>query len=120
MTGCWAAWIVPVSRLSEFESARRACSPVIPTTIHGSSGALLALLLEDDPLESQIERILQFNQQHAGGGPRADAIIDVVELWAANVQSMEQALDLLPEEIYPLRTRRLIMTSVACSPRSWV
>lgn len=112
--------IVPVSRLSEFESASEGLLPGDPDDDPWVLSALLGSP-EDDPLESQIERILQFNQQHAGGDSHADAIIDVVELRVANVQSMEQALDLLPEEIYPFfelsldhDIRGLLATLVGC------
>ena len=91
--------IVPVSRLSEFESA---AADLLPQA--DEDPWVLSVLLDtqaEEALESQIDQLMHFNDQHSAGGEHADAIIDVVELRCAGVQSIEQALDVLPEEIYP-------------------
>jgi hypothetical protein len=91
--------IVPVSRLAEFESA---AADLLPGD--DEDPWVLSVLMDtqdDETLESQIERIMQFNDHHSAGGDHADAIIDVVELKCASAQSIEHALDVLPEEIYP-------------------
>ena len=91
--------IVPVSRLSEFESA---AADLLPQD--DEDPWVLSVLLDtqaEEALESQIDQLMHFNDQHSAGGEHADAIIDVVELRCAGVQSIEQALDVLPEEIYP-------------------
>ena len=91
--------IVPVSRLPEFESA---AADLLPQA--DEDPWVLSVLLDtqaEEALESQIDQLMHFNDQHSAGGEHADAIIDVVELRCAGVQSIEQALDVLPEEIYP-------------------
>ena len=92
--------IVPVSRLGEFETA---AAGRFPSREDGNPWILSALLggKDDESLESQIDQILRFNDQHSSDGNEADAIIDVVELRGSSVQSIENALDTLPEEIYP-------------------
>jgi hypothetical protein len=91
--------IVPVSRLDEFEAA---ASGLFPSGCDEDPWVISALISsgDDAPLQSQIDRILKFNDVHCHGG-QGDAIIDVVELRGSSPHVIESALDVLPEEVFP-------------------
>ena len=91
--------IVPVSRLDEFESAASTLLPVDPEEDPWVLSALMSAG-DDVPIESQIERILKFNDAHCSEG-HGDAVIDVVELRVSSTSAIETALDVLPEELFP-------------------
>jgi hypothetical protein len=91
--------IVPLSRLDEFEIAARPFLPSGP----GNDPWVLSVLMStsgDDSFEQQIGAIGRFNDKH-GSSEDGGAIIDVVEFRGSSASSIESALDLLPDDLFP-------------------
>lgn len=86
--------IIPAARLEEFEASAR---PHFPT---GETPAwrISALLGED--IEDELEIVAAFNEGHASG-ETVDAVIDAVELKASTADRIEEAIELVPDDIYP-------------------
>jgi hypothetical protein len=91
--------IVPVSRLDEFE--QHAASH-LPKGDGAEPWRISALTVSaDDPaLAADIDRISDFNDDHAEGASGL-AVIDVVELKASTVEAIDGALDMVDDELYP-------------------
>lgn len=102
-------FICPASRLDEFE---RAASPLFPGTFatsgyreHAHAGEPWEVsVLIDSPgvegLRKDLSRIAAFNTKHAAEDA-GQASIDVVELRAPAPSFIDQAIEIIPDEIYP-------------------
>jgi len=87
--------IVPVARLDEFEAAAAGKLPG-----DDDDPWPISALTAVDRLDEDLARIASFNEQYASvesGG----AVIDTIELRAESADAMDQALDKIPEEIFP-------------------
>ncbi|MDG2201404.1 MAG: hypothetical protein P8K80_09520 [Phycisphaerales bacterium] len=91
--------IVPVTRLDEFTAASR---DLFPTDVDEDPWVISALLTPsaDDSMEQQIDAIERFNSTWANDGS-GGAVIDVVEFRGSSANSIDQMLDLLPDELFP-------------------
>lgn len=111
-------FICPVSRLDEFT---RAASALLPGT-YATSGYREWTDMEpwpvsaiiDGDLKADLVRIEAFNDHHAETD-RGLALIDSIELKAATPASIDGAIDLIPEEIFPF-----FEFPVAGDPRGFV
>jgi hypothetical protein len=94
--------IVPVSRLKEFEEAAKGHLPVTKDALNAPVWRLSALAppLWEEQLDRAIEAIDGFNERHADSLDGA-AVIDTVECKAGSSEQIDEALDRLPEEIFP-------------------
>lgn len=91
--------IVPLPRLDEFAIA---ASPFLPTG-SGDDPWVLSVLMStsgEESFEQQVETIVRFNDKH-GSSEDGGAIIDVVEFRGTSASSIESALDLLPDDLFP-------------------
>ncbi|MEM7229108.1 MAG: hypothetical protein AAF432_09875 [Planctomycetota bacterium] len=100
---CDDAWmlkrlIVPVGRLDEFQAAAASLLPMDGETTWHLSG--LTVPAGDPAFAANIEVIDAFNRRHADPS-NGSAIIDTIELKGTNVDVIEEALDELPDEIFP-------------------
>jgi hypothetical protein len=92
-----AAWalgrfILPVSRLSEFEDAAQRHLPDDPT----AAWQLAALAGPD--LAADLERVTQFNHRHASAG--TDAVrVDTLEVKASSVSVVEDTMQQMPRHL---------------------
>lgn len=78
-------FIVPVTRLVEFEAAARTLLPG-----GGKEDPWRLSVLVADNTKSAAEQILKFNCHHWSGSADGHALIDAVELKAASVQNIEE------------------------------
>lgn len=91
--------IIPVGRLSEFESVAGACLP----DRGGDDPWFLSALCApagSDGLRADLECVLAFNERH-GSAEAGAAIIDQIELVGAEPAAIDDALDLIPDELFP-------------------
>lgn len=88
--------IVPVARLDEFERDARA---LLPTDEDSEPWLISALTAPagDAKLEDDLARIETFNDKYALDG---NALVDVIELKANSGEAIEDALDVIPDEIF--------------------
>ncbi|MHC5114842.1 MAG: hypothetical protein ACYTGP_10495 [Planctomycetota bacterium] len=87
--------IVPVAKLDEFESAADGSLPG-----EDDDPWPISALTAADRLDDDLARIAAFNERHAD--PRAGrAVIDTIELRAAEAGVIDAALDVIPEEVFP-------------------
>lgn len=92
--------IVPVARLDEFEEAAAAVlpnqqddlDPWMISAITGEAGT--------DQFTTDLFRIEAFNERHADPG-KGFAQIDVIEVKGNSTEAIEQALDAIPDELFP-------------------
>ena len=91
--------VVPVDRLGEFEQAAR---HVLPTESDRDPWPLSVLVAPagDPKLPEQLDLIREFNQVHAEPS-QGLAFIDVVELRGDEAAAVDEALDHMPETIFP-------------------
>jgi hypothetical protein len=97
-------FICPVSRLREFSTA---AAPLMPGT-HGTSGyrehaagepwRVSAII--DGALKADLATIAAFNDHHADDD-HGQAAIDAVELRPADTASVDEAIETIPDDIYP-------------------
>ena len=87
-------FIVPVSRLEEFESA---ALNVLPRDI--DSRAWRLSVLGGDNLHEETKKIVAFNDKHWRPTNGGRAIIDAVEIKAHTQKEIQQAASLVPKEI---------------------
>ncbi|MEY3024564.1 MAG: hypothetical protein ACO3Y3_02875 [Phycisphaerales bacterium] len=94
--------IVPVSRLKEFEECAKGHLPVTKDALNAPVWRLSALgpPLWDGQLERALEAIDAFNDRHADSLDGA-AVIDTLECKAGSSEQIDEALDRIPEEIFP-------------------
>lgn len=96
-------FICPVSRLGEFSAA---AAPFMPGTFATSGYApkgdsrqpWRVSVLIDGPLESSIAAIDEFNAKHSEADA-GEARIETIEMRASEVSLIDQALDVLPEDM---------------------
>lgn len=101
---CNDAWmlgrvIVPVGRLEEFEAH---AAEVLPSGEEAEPWRVSAITSPagDDQLAGHLQQIAAFNEKHTA--PAAGrAVIDVLELRGRSTAAIEQALDLIPDELFP-------------------
>lgn len=101
-----ARFVVPVARLEEFAAH---AIPLLPKAVEGDDDdqpepwRLSALIGED--LESDINAIFTFNQRHAlppdGEDDAGLAEIDTIELKANDPDDIDEAMDIIPEQLTP-------------------
>ncbi|MCZ6776783.1 MAG: hypothetical protein O7D34_10045 [Ignavibacteria bacterium] len=87
-------FIVPVSRLEEFESA---ALNVLPRDIDSRAWGLS--VLGGDNLHEETKKIVAFNDKHWRPTNGGRAIIDAVEIKAHTQKEIQQAASLVPKEI---------------------
>jgi len=93
--GALARFICPVSKLEAFHAA---AEQFLPKGNDDEPWRLSAII--DGDLDENLDTIFAFNHQH--NNPESGlAVADVVEIKATTPGSIDDALDLLPEEIYP-------------------
>lgn len=100
-----ARFICPVSRLDEFDST---ASPLLPGTFARSGYREQADAAEpwpisaliDGTLSTDLDRIDAFNARHADER-NGLAHIDMIELKVTDVHQIDEALDTIPEDIFP-------------------
>ena len=91
--------IMPAVRLSEFETGAESVLPVDDDAEPWLISALIAPP-DDDRFATDLERIADFNQQHATG-KFGRAVIDTVEVKTSSAGAIEAVIDALPREIFP-------------------
>jgi hypothetical protein len=91
----WALgrFVVPVARLDEFEEAAEGILP--GGGLEGDDFWRLSALVGSD-LSSDLNRIAEFNQKHAGA-----AVIDTIEIKAARPADIENSMRLTPANLTP-------------------
>lgn len=98
-------FICPVSRLEEWSEAASPWLSALPDSPDAPPPEPWCLsVLIDGPLEASLSAIERFNAgHHAGNGHRhaLSAVVDTVEVKVQNTQTVELALERLPEELYP-------------------
>ena len=94
--------IVPVARLEEFEGHAETLLPVSSDPASDACWLISALTAPagDEGFERDIEKIEAFNEKHAKPGAGA-ALIDTIECKASSASDIDQALDLVPESVFP-------------------
>lgn len=91
-----ARFIVPVSRLPEFEGAADAH---LPRQADADPWFISALIGED--LDAEIDAIFAFNQRHAESPEHGLSVIDTIELRAGGPRSVDRAMRVIPEQLTP-------------------
>lgn len=101
------AWIlgrivVPVVRFEEFEQASAGLLPIVGLPGDDDAWPITALTATagDPAFAADIAAIERFNERHAQPGA-GSAFVDCIEVKAPTAQSIDAALDLVPDEIYP-------------------
>ncbi|MBA4039312.1 MAG: hypothetical protein C0468_03115 [Planctomyces sp.] len=98
-------FICPVSRLDEWSEAASPWLSALPDSPDAPPPEPWCLsVLIDGPLDASLSAIERFNAgHHAGNGHRhaLSAVVDTVEVKVQNTQTVELALERLPEELYP-------------------
>jgi len=89
-------FIVPVSRLDEFESA--ASAEFLP---HDGDDPWPISALVGENLDADIDRIFAFNQKHADDPAAGLAVIDAIELRADGPRFVDRAMGIIPEQLSP-------------------
>jgi len=111
--------ILPVSKLDEFDVAAKA---FLPNDLELDPWAISALTVPagDMTFEDDIKRIETFNRHHADPD-HGLAFIDVIELKGDDARTIDNTLDLIPDELFPFfelpiaeDPRGLIATLVGC------
>ncbi len=103
----WALgrFVCPASRLAEFT---KAASPLLPGTFatsgyreqaRGSEPWRLSVLI-DGELGHDLDVIEAFNQHH-DAEEHGQAVVDSVEMKVADVNEIDEALDEIPEDLFP-------------------
>ncbi len=85
--------IVPAARLDEFEQHAAAH---LPAADSDDGPWQLTALVRYDRLDDDLQRVIALNDTHA-----ALAEVHVIELRAASVDDIDDALDRIPDEIFP-------------------
>jgi len=101
------AWIlgrlvVPASRLREFDEAADRLLPPVAGPGHDEAWALSGLLppAGDPDFERALDAVHRFNDRHATLGS-GSALIDTIEFKAAGAAELDDALDLIEDELFP-------------------
>lgn len=101
---CWmlSRLIVPVARLEEFEGHASTLLPVSKDPATDDCWCISALTAPagGEGFKSDLTSIEAFNEKHAMRGSGA-ALIDTIECRADDAGVIDEALDLVPESIFP-------------------
>lgn len=91
--------IVPLSKLDEFEAA---AGSLLPTDDHEDPWCLSVLVSPagSDQLETDIETLARFNERHCESA-NGLALADVIELAGPSAEAIDDALDLMPDDLFP-------------------
>jgi hypothetical protein len=89
-------FIVPVARLAEFDEAFAGLSTPTPGT--GSTTWRLSVLLGSDPV-ADVARIREFNARMASSGSGRRAVVESVEVKAANSEEVKRLSGFIPAEL---------------------
>lgn len=88
-------FIVPVARLTEFESVATEFLP------HEGDDPWPMSALIGENLDADIDRIFEFNQAHAEDHAAGLAVVDAIELRADGPRSVDRAMGVIPEQLAP-------------------
>jgi hypothetical protein len=91
-----ARFIVPVSRLPEFEEAAAGLLPREPDADPWPLSALCG-----QSLDAEIDAIFEFNQRHAESPENGLAVIDTIELRTGGPRAVDRAMNIIPEQLTP-------------------
>jgi hypothetical protein len=117
-------FILPVSRLAEFENAASALLPGTHarsgyrTPVDGLGPWRLSVLVEGD-LEKNLQAIEAFNGRHENPD-RGLAVIDMIETKVSDVGQIDQILDELPEDIFPFFEFPVSLAAGDCDCRGFI
>ncbi|MDG2094198.1 MAG: hypothetical protein P8J89_02885 [Phycisphaerales bacterium] len=91
--------IVPLSKLDAFEAA---AGSLLPKEDHEDPWCLSVLVSPagSDQLEKDIETLAQFNERHCEPD-NGLALADVIELQGPSADAIDDALDLMPDDLFP-------------------
>lgn len=91
--------IIPLSKLDAFEHA---VSSLLPTEDHEDPWCLSVLVSSagSERLEADIETLALFNERHCEPG-NGLALADVIELKGPSSEAIDDALDLMPDDLFP-------------------
>jgi hypothetical protein len=94
--------VVPVSRLDEFEEHAATLLPVSRNPADDDCWVISALTAPagEDRFADDLDTIDAFNERHLAPGTGA-AVIDTIECRASNAAEIDNALEQLPESIFP-------------------
>ncbi len=114
-------FIVPVARLAEFEEAFAELQ--IPTPGTRFTNWRLSALLGSDPV-ADVARIREFNSRMASSGSGRRAVVESIEVKAANSEEVKRMSGIIPAELatyfeFPLSSRGDCVTAAAdCGRRA--
>jgi len=91
--------VIAVSRLEEFEAHAAAHLPRAGEEEPWPISALIRAAGEED-LPDDLDRIAAFNQRHCNP-QHGLALIDVIELKADSARAIDDAIDVMPDDLYP-------------------
>jgi hypothetical protein len=94
--------VLPVARFEEFEAASGDFLPRVSGPADDDAWPITALTASagDAGLAADLDAIARFNERHAKQGA-GSAYVDCIELKANTADEIDQAIDLLPDEIFP-------------------
>ena len=94
--------VVPVARFEEFESHAGSLLPESRDPVSDDCWVISALTapVGDEGFRRDLEAIESFNERHLERGSRAVAV-DTIEVRADDAAEIDQALDVIPEFIFP-------------------
>lgn len=94
-------FVVPVSKLEQF---RQATVDLLPRegegAQEGEAGAWRLSAIIDGDLDENIDSIFAFNHEHEQPG-KGLVVADTIELKVESAAQIDEALDLIPEELFP-------------------
>jgi hypothetical protein len=101
-----ARFILPVSRLSEFEAAAKKYLPTVGAIDAAPPEPWGVSVLIDGNLEDNLETIERFNAQHSNNGNNGhkhahSCQIDTLEFKVSTPDVIEDCIELLPDELFP-------------------
>jgi len=91
--------LIPASRLEEFEAHAAAHLPRAGEEEPWPISVLVRAAGEED-LPHDLDRIAAFNQRHCDP-QHGLALIDVIELQADSARAIDDAIDVMPDDLYP-------------------
>jgi hypothetical protein len=103
----WAMsrFIVPATRLEEFSKASLPFMPRLPEGEQSPPEPWPLSVLIDGKLDESVARIERFNAEHESNGHghkhAHNAVVDTVEIKVQTPDTIDLAMEILPEELYP-------------------
>jgi hypothetical protein len=92
--------VVPAAKLDEFEREATARLPKADDAEPWMITAIVAPAAQRDAMDRDLDRVAAFNELHADAAAGL-ALIDVIELKADSVGTIEAALDRIPDDLFP-------------------